>query len=300
MNLLNIFEEVYNSQEEFLDMVKREMPEKVIRYRSLIHNRGLEYAINDFNEKDPKQIKAREKQAAKDKTASNKHELSNIVSYFKPDYNLDALNESFFTKETVTKIRNILPGFSYNDFEFRTPISNRKNSPKISLDNRAGTAKIDYSVQFLQDVKPKDGDKNTFNYNRNYLLKMLGVDYELNPEQYEKFDKMLIRRDAFFRSSFSFQIEIQRKEDQLFDYNLGVQFILVFSMDPGIRGFGIESKNINKIMDYFRDYHVVTDLTPDSSPNSLLYGMFLYKDVLKKMSESQQKYLNNTHGYKFP
>ena len=80
----------------FLDIVRQKLPEKVNRYMSLIVNKGLSVAIEDFKINDPDEIKRKEKERIK-------KEKENILRLKKEnkltDYYFDFLVDRYLKTE---------------------------------------------------------------------------------------------------------------------------------------------------------------------------------------------------------
>jgi hypothetical protein len=138
---------------EFLDIVRQKLPEKVNRYMSLIVNKGLDVAIQDFKINDPDEIKRREKERIKDE--KNDY-LRNKKSSRLRNYDFGYLIAKYFlTKDWNEWINK----YNYPNIEFTSSI---KLNPKISL------KKEEYEVSYKseEDIFKKNVSK----YNLEFIV----------------------------------------------------------------------------------------------------------------------------------
>lgn len=188
---------------EFLDIVRQKLPEKVNRYISLIGNKGLSVAIEDFKIHDPDEIKRREKERIK-------KEKENILRLKKEnkltDYYFDFLVDTYLkTNDWKEWIKNNgYPDIGNYPTFFNSKIGLKKEKYEIEykVENDIYSLikfvvskyddKIDISCRY--EVKLSFFDESLF-------LKRINLTYNNTDLESSIIDFFSVTKQDFFKSS---------------------------------------------------------------------------------------------------
>lgn len=120
---------------QFLDKVRSENPDKLAKFRSLVYNKGLETALDSYQEFDPAVIQQNKMLAAKEKTRQNKR------AWY--DKNKDRIN-----REKKAKEENAIK-YAIEDFVSFLPDNFPEQWQKLNNSERFGDQPIDANYYML-------------------------------------------------------------------------------------------------------------------------------------------------------